>query len=237
MPTTSPCVDVEVGRLEQRRGVRGPARAAPASSVRSIVRPAVRRDRFQLVQLAADHLGDQLAARQVVDEILADELPVAQNGDAVRDLVDLVEEVADEQHGDAGIAEVADDGEQLLDFAAVQTRGRLVEDQHLGVEHHRAADRDQLLDRDGVAGEDRAGVDLQSEALEVARGAPVGGLPVDAAARGAARARASRSRRRRGWRRGSPPGRPWRCPASCASAVLPKTRGSPATAIDPPSIG
>ena len=54
--------------------------------------------------------------------------------------------------------------------------------EHLGVEHHRSSDRDELLDRDRVAGEHRAGVDREAEALQMALGAPVGRPPVDAPA-------------------------------------------------------
>ena len=80
--------------------------------------------------------------------------------------------------------------EQLLDLAAVEAGGRLVEDEHLRVEHHRAADGDELLDRDGVARQRGAGVDAQAEVVEVARRLAVGGLPVDAADACAARGRA-----------------------------------------------
>ena len=47
--------------------------------------------------------------------------------------------------------------------------------------HHRPADRDQLLDRDRVAGEDRVRVELQPEVLQVTGRLPMRRLPVDAA--------------------------------------------------------
>src|SRR5690606_30468652 len=59
------------------------------------------RDRVEFVELAADHLRDELAAGEVLDGVLADERAVAQHGEAVGDLVDLVEEVRHEQDRDA----------------------------------------------------------------------------------------------------------------------------------------
>ena len=45
--------------------------------------------------------------------------------------------------------EVADDPEQLVDLGVVQRRGRLVHDQHVGVERQRLGDLDHLLLGDG----------------------------------------------------------------------------------------
>ena len=139
------------------------------------------RDGGELVELTADHLRHEGFAGEVRGEVLADELAVAQDRDAVRDLVHLVEEVAHEEDRDPAVAQLAHDREQLLDLAAVEAGGGLIEDEHLRVEHHRAADGDELLDRDGVARQRGAGVDVQAEVVEVARRLAVGGLPVDAA--------------------------------------------------------
>ena len=96
-------------------------------------------------------------------------LSVAQHRDAIGDLVDLVEEVGDEQDRDAVVAQAADDGEEPLDLVAVEARGRFVEDQHPRIDHHGAADRDELLDGDRVARQQRVRVELQAEVLEVSR--------------------------------------------------------------------
>ncbi len=157
-------VDVDVGRLEHA------AAADPGRPQNGCARCG-RSTRSATEESAASSSSSRpiifvtsVAAGQVVHAVLADELAVAQHRDAVGDLVDLIEEVADEEDGDAAVAQVADDREQLLDLAAVQARGRLVEDQHLRVEHHGAADGDELLDRDRVAGEHRVGVDREAEA-------------------------------------------------------------------------
>ncbi len=173
-------VDVDVGRLEH-------AATADAGGPQHRGAGAVdlagghRRDGGELVELTADHLGDEGLAGEVCGDVFADELAVAQDRDAVGDLVDLIEEVTDEEDRHPAVAEVAHDAEELLDLAAVKARGRLVEDEHLGVEHHGAADGDELLDRDGVAREGGARVDVQAEVVEVTCGLAVRGLPVDAA--------------------------------------------------------
>ena len=182
-------VDVEVGRCEDAPAT-DPGR--PEDRCGGAVDGALRagRDGLELVEHAADHLGDQVGAGQVFGAVLADELAVAQHRDAVGDLVDLVQEVADEQDGDALVAQVPDDREQPVDLVAVQARRRLVEDQHPGVEDHRPADRDQLLDRDRVAGQQRVGVEPDPEVLQVpgrlAVGAPSSRCRAGCGARGRA---------------------------------------------------
>src|SRR5690606_12191465 len=52
-----------------------------------------RRQRLQVVQLATDHHGNQGVAGELADRALADQRAVAQHGDPVGDLVDLVQEV------------------------------------------------------------------------------------------------------------------------------------------------
>ena len=89
----------------------------------------------------------------------------------------------DEEDGDAAVAQVADDVEELLDLAAVEARGGLVEHEHAGVGDHRPADRDELLDGDGVLGAASSGCRCGARGCQVARGLGVRRRPVDAAAR------------------------------------------------------
>ena len=114
-------------------------------------------------------------------EVLADQTAVAQHRHPVGDLVDLVEEVRDEQDRDAAVAQAAHHPEQLGDLVGVQARGRLVEDQHPGVDVDRTGDRDELLDRDRVLAERRGRVDVQVEPVERLRGPAVHRPAVDAA--------------------------------------------------------
>ena len=64
--------------------------------------------------LAAHHGGDQRRAVELRARVLTDELAVAQHGDAVADLVHLVEEMRDEQDRHALVAQPADEREQRL---------------------------------------------------------------------------------------------------------------------------
>ena len=147
-----------------------------------MVRSALERDGVELVEHAADHLGDQVGARQVLGAVLADELAVAQDRDPVGDLVDLVEEVADEQDGDAPVAQVADHGESR----STSSRSRLdVGSSRISTRASRTIARliatscwtaIEWLD------EQRVGVEPETEVRQVPGRLPVGGLPVDAAA-------------------------------------------------------
>ena len=115
---------------------------------------------------APEHRVHQVDAQQLAGEVLADELAVAQHGDPVADLVDLVEEVRDEQDRDAPLLEVADHAEQLGALLAVEARRRLVQDEDLDLRGDRACDRDQLLDGERVASQQRGRVDVEAEAGE-----------------------------------------------------------------------
>ena len=101
---------VEVERLDRARRGRGPTRrpAGPRSS--SAAGPLVLLlEPLQDVELLADHLLDQAELGQLGGQVLADQRAVAQHGDAVGDLVDLVEEVRDEQDRDALVAQLPHD--------------------------------------------------------------------------------------------------------------------------------
>ena len=120
-------------------------------------------------QLLADHLLHHLQPRELGERVLADQLAVAQDRDAVGDRVDLVEEVRHEEHGHPGVADVADHPEQLADLVGVEAGGGLVEDEHGGVEVDRPGDGHQLLDGERVAAEHRIRVDGQVERARAAR--------------------------------------------------------------------
>ena len=64
---------------------------------------------------------------------------------AVGDGFDLVQLVADDDAGDALVAQPADQVQQVGGVLVVQGRGRLVEDQQLDVLGQRLGDLDQLL--------------------------------------------------------------------------------------------
>ncbi len=97
---------------------------------------------------------------------VADQTAVAQDRDAVRDPVNLVEEMGDEDDRDSAALEVAQDLEKQLDLIGVEARGRLVEHEHPRVVLERARDRDELLDRQRIGAERPLDVDVDLEPLE-----------------------------------------------------------------------
>ena len=143
---------------------------------------------LDVLELASEHEGNQFQRRQLGGRRRSDQPAVAQDRDAVGDLVDLIDEMGDEDDGEAAAFQIAHDLEQKLGLVGVETGGRLVEHQDPRVVFERASDRDQLLDRHRIGAERPLDVDIELEPLEP--------LP-------RARSRASRHEirpNRRGWR-------------------------------------
>ena len=65
------------------------------------VRRSLALDLGKIVQFLAEHLGHELHARQIGNLVFADELAVAQDGDAVADGIDLLEKMRDKDNADA----------------------------------------------------------------------------------------------------------------------------------------
>jgi hypothetical protein len=81
-------------------------------------------------QLAATIAATRPRASSLAQAYSPTRAAVAQHRHAIADVVHLVEEVRDEQDGDALVAQPADEREQRLHFVGVEARGGLVEDQH-----------------------------------------------------------------------------------------------------------
>ena len=122
--------------------------------------------RLEVRDVVPEHLVHQVDAQQLAGEVLPDQRSVAQHGDPVADLVDLVQEVRDEQDRDAASLQLADDPEQLAHLVQVEARGGLVEDEHAHVGGDGPRDRDELLDRHRVRAEDGRRVDVEPEVGE-----------------------------------------------------------------------
>ncbi|GAA3232320.1 hypothetical protein GCM10020216_051580 [Nonomuraea helvata] len=91
---------------------------------------------------------------------------VAEDGDALADLVHLVEVMGDVHHRDALLAQRAHAGEQPLDGRAVEPGGRLVEDDEPGAERQRAGDLHELALLDGQVTGQRLRVDVHLVRLQ-----------------------------------------------------------------------
>ena len=125
---------------------KAPSRDRPSTS--STTSPRLRLPRSDRSTLSGRPIisCDGAVAIEVARPVsIADEVAVAQHGDAVGDAVDLLHAVADEHHRHAARLRSATTREQPLDLALRQRRRRLVHDQHAGVERQRAGDLDELL--------------------------------------------------------------------------------------------
>ena len=116
-----------------------------------------------LGEFAAEHHADQFDPRQFGGGPLADQPAVAQNRDAVADLIDLIEKMRDEDDADAAQRELAHHRKEDLDLMAIEARGRLVEDQHPRRLVDGARDRGDVLNRDRIVSERLGNVDMQIE--------------------------------------------------------------------------
>jgi hypothetical protein len=102
-----------------------------------------------LAELASHHVAHDLLFGQLGGGLHEHEATIAQDGDAVRELEDLVESVADVDDGDPLRAEAAHEREESLDLL-VRERGRgLVQSQDPHPRLHGAHDLDELALRRG----------------------------------------------------------------------------------------
>ena len=152
--------------------------------------------------LAADHLANQeIAVDPVVDVVGADELAILQDGDAVGNGEDLGEAMGDIQDRHTMRLQAADDGEELVDLARAEDRGRLVQNQDLGVEREGASDFCHLPPGGAVDTDRPAHVEIEVDAFQNGLGVAVEPVPVDQPSRwfaAAGRGRCSRRRSVRG---------------------------------------
>ena len=116
------------------------------------------------IDLLAEHGVDRalIVERLCVEH--AGDAAVAQADDAVGEPPDVGHAVRDVEDGDAALAQPVDDGEQPVGLRARQRRGRLVEDQHLGLMRHGARDRDHLAVGERQVADPRIEVDVQPHA-------------------------------------------------------------------------
>ena len=128
--------------------------------------------RIAVGHLAPDHAPDDaaLADRLRVAVERLDRRAVADDGDLVGDLGDLVELVRDEDRRHPLRLEFEQEVEQRRAVGLVEARGRLVEDQQLDVLGERLGDLDQLLLADADVGDERVRRFLAGPPCPSARG-------------------------------------------------------------------
>ena len=141
----------------------GPTRSATASFDREDDAIGRRRRLDEGVgHRSADDLLDEIARRGLADRDGGHAPPVAEHGDAVGDAEDLVEAVGDIDDADAARAEAPERVEEMLDVGLGQRRRRLVEDEDVGLDGERAADRDERALGGGKRRDADVGVDVAS---------------------------------------------------------------------------
>ncbi len=133
---------------------------------------------------AADHLLDDPALVDRRHRLGGDALPVAEHGDRIRDLQDVVQEMRDEDDAAAAGAHPAQHLEQAPHFRGRERRGRLVQDDDAGAGIEHAGELDQLLQPDRQRAHGGSRIDVEAQHLELAPGARAHGLPVDHAVSG-----------------------------------------------------
>jgi hypothetical protein len=100
---------------------------------------------LRLADVATEHLRHQLELADLRHCCGAHRAAVAHDGDAVADLVELVELVRDEDHRDAVRLQLPDDRKQNLDLLLVERGGRFVHDHEPRRKADGPRDRDHLL--------------------------------------------------------------------------------------------
>ena len=83
--------------------------------------------------LSANHHGNQLIMIQILNIFGADVFSIPQNGDAVRDLKNLVDLVRDHDNRDLPAFQLFNEGEKLLYLPLCKRRCRLIHNDKLGV--------------------------------------------------------------------------------------------------------
>ena len=173
-PTISPARTLNVtSRTPARWHVRlRMARASRRLHVRFV--PEDRR------HLAADHERDERGAVHPDRLPRVDSPAVAQHGDSIGELEDLVEAMADVEHAGPTRAHLADSREQACHVVRRQRRCGLVHDHDACVAAERTRDLDELLFRHRELARRPIGIDLRPGACEQRLRDPPAARPVDA---------------------------------------------------------
>ena len=99
-----------------------------------------------VIQATANHRSDQRIIVPILGITGLDELAVADNRNAVAQFKQLFELMRYEHDADAAALQFTAGLEQLLNFLLAEGGGRLVHDDHLGIDQNRLGDLDHLLD-------------------------------------------------------------------------------------------
>ena len=135
-------------------------------------------------QLAADHTADDavLIDAAVLIVYRFDRSAVAQNGDPVSYISDLIELMGDDDRGHTLLLELQKQVEKHFGIFLIQGGGRLVENEQLHVFGKRLGDFDKLLLAGADVLDERMLAVLQPNLIHVGARLVIGAVPVDAEA-------------------------------------------------------
>jgi len=133
----------------------------------------------KVLDLAADHVADDLAFGGLSRLQRGDAGAVAQHRDAVGQGEDLVEAVGDVDAGDAAAAQVAQDVQEDRDLGFAQGRGGFVEDEDVRLLAQGLEDLDELAVPHAQGRGPGRGVEVELEAVEQGPSVAVDPVPVD----------------------------------------------------------
>ena len=123
---------------------------------------------LQLLAARADHALDDPALVDGRSDVGRRDLAaVAKDGDRVRNLQDVVEEMRDEDDASAALAQLGENAEQALDLGRRQRGCRLVENDDARAREQDARELDKLLNADRKIAEARARVDVEPEIFQL----------------------------------------------------------------------
>ena len=178
-------VDVEVKGLDALRAAEALCLQHRRAQIHQC-RIAVILDGGHVVQLFTQHLGNQLHPGQILNDILANQLTVPQNRNAVADLVNLIQEVGNKDDAHALCLQVPHQLKQLFHFLLVQRGGGLVQNQDLTVHIHCPGNGHHLLHGNGAAAQLLGGYCRNIQGFQELSGPFVHLLPVGQGAPGSA---------------------------------------------------
>ena len=122
--------------------------------------------RSGFVDRPADHHADDLVDGGFLGLHGIDITPIAHHRDPVGDLLQLFQAVGDMHHAHAFFAQLADHAEKLVDLRVGQRGGRLIHDQHAGIEGEGLGNFHHLLLGDGQVGHLGARVELEMHLIK-----------------------------------------------------------------------
>ena len=114
-----------------------------------------------VLEAAAGHVVGELCIVQIGNVAGGDQFAGTDDGETLSNFKDFVQLVADEQNGNAFLLQLLDDLEQSCNFLLGQSRGGLVHDDQLCVEHQSTGNRNHLLFSNGQGADQSIQIDLE----------------------------------------------------------------------------